>query len=559
MNLCLLLSYLFVFGHSFKQDMFSLAAKPTARIRAGLILGVLGGLLVVFSIPTWEGSETRVSMRSIALVLAGVFGGVYAALPAALLIAVTRLFFFGVNEIAIHSAGLILLIGWVSGQVGAKFEWPRAAAFHLLNVFQLLVFGLYLLYQETPFFLTIFLQQVIVSVLGGTLAYYVVSYLLTSNSLTDELKKSEQRYRDLSENYNGVLNRVTEVIYQTDNDGRWTYLNPAWEAVSEYSVAETLGHYVFEYGSPEEVQDNQEALEHIKGQPTTRLQVKLVTKSGSVKWVEALSEPLLGEDGKTIGTTGTLMDITERKEAELRMVSDMELSKRIQQSVLPAPHYSQAVTFRGSYVPSSQLSGDMYTWRVYDCGTSAAIIIDVMGHGVSSSLVSMYIHAFLQNMLASVSDPVQIMDLLNKHLCQLFKSNYNDTIVYCTALCVQINPAARQVHYVNAGHPYGIGIRDDGKVEELSAGGLTLGIDYHANYQLGMFSYETAARILLYTDGLFEVYDTSPRATFCRLRDELVTLYNEPIEKLLVKLELEMNSGGSWPDDICLLAIEARV
>ena len=52
--------------------------------------------------------------------------------------------------------------------------------------------------------------------------------------LTASLTKSEARYRL-------VVNNIKEVIFQTDAQGLWTFLNPAWTEVTGFSVEESLG------------------------------------------------------------------------------------------------------------------------------------------------------------------------------------------------------------------------------------------------------------------------------------------------------------------------------
>ena len=59
------------------------------------------------------------------------------------------------------------------------------------------------------------------------------------------LQRSEKRYREIVES-------VHEVIGQTDARGRWTFLNPAWEALPGLSVAESLGQDSITFVHPED-------------------------------------------------------------------------------------------------------------------------------------------------------------------------------------------------------------------------------------------------------------------------------------------------------------------
>jgi PAS domain S-box-containing protein len=54
------------------------------------------------------------------------------------------------------------------------------------------------------------------------------------------LEESEARYRE-------VLDHISEVIFRTDAQGRWTMLNPAWEELTGFTVKESLGRPVSEF------------------------------------------------------------------------------------------------------------------------------------------------------------------------------------------------------------------------------------------------------------------------------------------------------------------------
>ena len=49
-----------------------------------------------------------------------------------------------------------------------------------------------------------------------------------------------------------LLDSLTEVVFQTDPRGNWTYLNQAWTRVFGYSVEESLGKNFLEFVHPDE-------------------------------------------------------------------------------------------------------------------------------------------------------------------------------------------------------------------------------------------------------------------------------------------------------------------
>jgi sigma-B regulation protein RsbU (phosphoserine phosphatase) len=60
--------------------------------------------------------------------------------------------------------------------------------------------------------------------------------------------------------------------------------------------------------------------------------------------------------------------------------------------------------------PSEQLSGDMYCYYQIDQDSYGVFILDVMGHGVSSSLVSMSIRSLLYRLITMLTDPILVIN-----------------------------------------------------------------------------------------------------------------------------------------------------
>ncbi len=131
------------------------------------------------------------------------------------------------------------------------------------------------------------------------------------------LADSEKRYRLLADNAN-------DVIWQTDMDGRFTYLSPAWEALTGRSVAESLGKSSAGMLTSESAERIQVAVEKLLAQPTdTRGRTALVDlehlhSDGSIVDVEVRAGVLVDEWGQPVTIQGITRDISGRKRAEER-------------------------------------------------------------------------------------------------------------------------------------------------------------------------------------------------------------------------------------------------
>lgn len=147
---------------------------------------------------------------------------------------------------------------------------------------------------------------------GNILGLVGVSYDITERKHWEEaLIQSEAKYRR-------VVNTIKEVIFQTDTEGNWTFLNPAWTEITGFMVDESLKTNFLEYTYEADRETNRQSFQTlISGQSEySRHEIRYITKSGSYCWVEVYARLLHDESGEIIGTSGTLNDITARKTSE---------------------------------------------------------------------------------------------------------------------------------------------------------------------------------------------------------------------------------------------------
>lgn len=183
------------------------------------------------------------------------------------------------------------------------------------------------------------------------------------------------------------------------------------------------------------------------------------------------------------------------------MNEDLHLARLVQEGLLSEPLNNEDVQFVGTYIPSSQLSGDLYFWQQVRPHMYAFIVIDVMGHGVASALVAMSIRSLLHGLMTKVTDPLVVVHELNRHAFQLFGK---ETKYYFTAFYGTIDVKKKVIEYVNAGHPPAI-LMTEQKTMLLKEGGIPIGIVSNAPYKKGTISFQHDAYLILYTDGLMEV------------------------------------------------------
>ncbi len=139
-----------------------------------------------------------------------------------------------------------------------------------------------------------------------------------------QLRHSELRYRS-------VVESVQEIIFQTDPRGRWAFLNSAWRETTGYFVEDSLGRSCLEIVHPEDRARAARTLSTLLSGRVreARGEFRFVTLGGETRWIEAATHVLTDNDGKVLGASGTITDITARKAAEAEM-------KRLNQELVSA-------------------------------------------------------------------------------------------------------------------------------------------------------------------------------------------------------------------------------
>ncbi len=126
-----------------------------------------------------------------------------------------------------------------------------------------------------------------------------------------EAARSEARFRS-------VVDNVKEVIFQTDAQGLWTFLSQAWTEITGFGVADSLGKAFLDYVHPADRERNLALFEPLiqRKKDYCRHEIRYLHQDGGFRWIEVFARLTLDSQDNIVGTSGTLSDITERKEAE---------------------------------------------------------------------------------------------------------------------------------------------------------------------------------------------------------------------------------------------------
>ncbi|HDR4509729.1 fused response regulator/phosphatase [Bacillus cereus group sp. BY17LC] len=248
-------------------------------------------------------------------------------------------------------------------------------------------------------------------------------------------------------------------------------------------------------------------------------------------------------------------ELNWHKEQEENLRNELDLATQVQRNLLSSPLREEHIKIEASYLPSFKLAGDMYYWYKIDENRYGIILLDVMGHGVSASLVCMFISSVLRETIKCLIDPELVMKDLNKYMTLLH--NENDNIpYYFTAIYLVVNTEDRTIEYVNAGHPSGYVLVDETNVVELNRGSCAVGFFDEIKVEKTVIPFEKNAQIVLFTDGVLEAIANDEFVAEEKLRTFTERKWGELEEEIEGFYKEEQKEAQS--DDMCLIMIQAN-
>lgn len=240
---------------------------------------------------------------------------------------------------------------------------------------------------------------------------------------------------------------------------------------------------------------------------------------------------------------------------KVKLEKDIEIAQRIQQHLVPPVPQLSGFDLGLRYVACEQTSGDTYDFMPIPDGRFAVMIGDVTGHGVGAALLTHTVQAALRSYLELLDDGGDIVTRLNQRLVQSVETGN-----FMSLLLVMIDPKARTLQYVNAGHPCLLHCRADG-VRVHDRTGMVLGVVDDQAYELSpLIEIDSGDLLFLYTDGIDEAMSPE-RETFGdhRLHELLLQLRGEQAEGVLAGVDAALKNhtgGAAVEDDSTMIAVK---
>lgn len=244
------------------------------------------------------------------------------------------------------------------------------------------------------------------------------------------------------------------------------------------------------------------------------------------------------------------------KERDQRIQSELRLAALVQNAVLSAPIVDPLVQIDALYKPSFELAGDLYSWYPLGDGRYGVILLDIMGHGISSSLFCMFIASMLKETVYTYVEPEKVIQELNRRFNQLC---IEDQLIqyYFTAIYLVVDTSSKKIDYVNAGHPPGLFFHEDGSVTKLNTVCPPVGLFDKIEAVTQTFFYEGDGHLVLYTDGLLETLPGNQEEQIQLLEDALHGNHEMDKPKMQT-LFFDEGPAQEREDDKCLVWISLK-
>lgn len=189
----------------------------------------------------------------------------------------------------------------------------------------------------------------------------------------------------------------------------------------------------------------------------------------------------------------------ERLERE-RMERELELATEIQQRFQPsAPPIIAGYEFQGISFSCYEIGGDYYDFVPRHDGRMLVALGDVSGKGTAAALLMSSVHAAIHAQVAAKTSLEEAITSVNKYLAENTPANR-----FVTLFAAELEPSTGVMKYINAGHNPPLVAKIDGSIDQLSAGGLPLGLMSQAEFEVGEMRLAEGETLVVYSDGVSE-------------------------------------------------------
>lgn len=372
---------------------------------------------------------------------------------------------------------------------------------------------------------------------------------------------ARQQAADERERLSRAIAQTADAVVITDRKGVIEYVNPAFEAMTGYTLQEARGQTPRLLRSGEHPPEFYARLwrtilagEVFRGAMTNR------RKDGRTYAAEQTISCIRGAGGEVTHFISVSKDMTTHNRLRRREV-EFELAAAVQRRLFPrACPPVPGLEVAGRAVPAEETSGDTYDFVARPDGALLLVVGDVAGHGVGPALLMSEVHAYVRSLAAL---PLTLPQILGRVNTLLRPDLPDDSFV--SLMLVEVDPRTRRLTWANAGHVPGLVLGPGGAIAgTLEPTGPALGLREAPVYRLAEEPALPPTHVLLLaTDGATECRQTDgTRLEDVGLAALASDLVGRPAQAILDELHRRialLTLGQTARDDVTLVVVKAAV
>jgi PAS domain S-box-containing protein len=180
--------------------------------------------------------------------------------------------------------------------------------------FLLLLFGLSITMIGTLYVRSNYRQSIRLSAMNNALTsknLELKNQVDESNRLYEAMQRSEREYR-------GVIDSVSDIIFECDASGNILFVNATWERVTGFSIPHSLGRDLFDMLHPADHDNQRVAFSNLvrdKGEGYRSI-ARLQTADGKFRAIDLAFSMVRTDNTRNTRVVGTITDVEERRRAE---------------------------------------------------------------------------------------------------------------------------------------------------------------------------------------------------------------------------------------------------
>lgn len=262
----------------------------------------------------------------------------------------------------------------------------------------------------------------------------------------------------------------------------------------------------------------------------------------------------------------TYEDLQKKTE---RINKDIKAAGVVQRQLLPQNiNQIRNLKFAWQFVPSSHVAGDIFNILYLDKKHVAIFMVDVSGHGVQSAMLAVSVHNFFRSGINNANPPDSIEansplyyllepEKVAAQLNQNFPMEAFDAFFTCVYMVIDLETLKAKI--VNGGHPYPMIIHGDNSFEYIEQADIPLGMMGDAEFSVAEFQLRKNDRLIMYTDGIFEVPVDGGAELGRETLAEMLVIPEPDLEqhfKNTVATVLDKSIHSEFDDDVSLFGLQ---